>query len=403
MSIGVMRVQKFKGGSSVAGLQIHNRRERGHSNSNLDIDFSKRDLNYSLIETDNRSFNEKIEERIKQGYTGKTAIKKNAVKLCEVLFTSDTEFFDGKTEQEQKRFFADCLDWVEKRFGKENIVSAVVHMDEKTPHLHVDFVPVLTDGRLSARDLFGGREKLQALQDAFYDNVCKPFGLERGTRCDIGNPEDKPRKHKSTETLKRESADTLEILGKQIKHFKKMSEEYEAPYRKISREVALLSNKQKNLSNELYSSTRRLSEQRKIAESVVSEAEIKAKDIIDRANERYKLLTDIGAEERHKILDNIRRELMDSTRGEREKLIKEAESIKARAEEREKMLSDAEAKAKTIIDASKNETDSAKLERFRAFADKFIQDGKTITQRFDEDEESRKSQIYSGVSLGRRR
>ena len=81
---------------------------------------------------------------------------------------------------EQTDYFRKSLDFIEKRYGKENMVSATIHYDEKTPHMHVNFVPVTGDGRLSARDLFSPA-KLRKLQDD-YNRTCRENGydLERG-------------------------------------------------------------------------------------------------------------------------------------------------------------------------------------------------------------------------------
>jgi len=205
MSIAICRVEKVKGASGVAGLQIHNRRERANSNSNPDIDHSRSHLNYALVETPGKSFNALTDERINQGYTGTKAIRKDAVRVVTGIFTSDNAFFEGKSPQEQRKFFEDCLKWAQGRFGADNIISAIVHEDEETPHLHVEFVPLTADGRLSAKSVLGGRVDLQQLQDDFYKTVGEVWGMERGERANLDDPEDKPRKHKTTAQLKRET------------------------------------------------------------------------------------------------------------------------------------------------------------------------------------------------------
>ena len=62
--------------------------------------------------------------------------------MCEMLFTSDGDFFSRLSEQEQRQFFIDCFEFAENRYGRENIIAATVHLDEATPHLHLDFVPL---------------------------------------------------------------------------------------------------------------------------------------------------------------------------------------------------------------------------------------------------------------------
>lgn len=206
MSAGVCRVQKIKSGAKdIAGVQIHNRRERKHSNSNPDIDFTKSGENYTLKET-KLTYNKAVQERVQNGYKSQKSIRKDAVLMCEVLFTSDKAFFERLSDEQERAFFADCYKFAADRYGEENIISAVVHKDEKTPHLHLDFVPLTTDGRLSAKSVLGGKKDLQKLQDDFFAEVGRKWELERGNRADLDDPNaEKPRKHLETVELKRKT------------------------------------------------------------------------------------------------------------------------------------------------------------------------------------------------------
>lgn len=210
MSFAICRISKYSSSHDIAGLQIHDRRERRHSNSNPDIDFSKSKDNYSLCSAaDGMSFNEFIGKQIAERYTGKKAIRKDAVRMVQVLFTSDSNFFGRISEEQQRRFFEDCCKWAAERWGAENIISADVHLDEVTPHMHLNFVPLTADGRLSAKDCVGnGSRALQSLQDDFYKTVGKPHGLDRGLRTDLVNGE-RARKHQTVAGYK-ESTDYYE-------------------------------------------------------------------------------------------------------------------------------------------------------------------------------------------------
>ena len=78
-------------------------------------------------------------------------------------------------------FFEEALRFLEQHQSKETIISAVVHMDEKTPHMHLCFVPLTEDGRLSAKDIIGNKKKLTWWQDEFWKHMVKKFpDLERG-------------------------------------------------------------------------------------------------------------------------------------------------------------------------------------------------------------------------------
>ena len=118
-----------------------------------------------------------INERIKE-LASKRKIKDDAVLITSFILGSDKEFFDGISPEAQKQFFADCTDFFSERYGKENVVSAVVHLDESSPHLHFNLMPV-TDGRLCAKELFD-RAALRELQTGFYEIVGKKYGLKRG-------------------------------------------------------------------------------------------------------------------------------------------------------------------------------------------------------------------------------
>lgn len=203
MSYAICRVQKIKGSSGIAGCQIHNRREK-KSRTNPDINREKSHLNIELIDTKGKTFNELVEERLKEGYKVKKALRKDAVKLCEFLFTSDAEFFDKLTYEQQIDYFRDCLTYVQITYGAENVIAATIHLDEATPHLHLDFVPLHSDGRLSANQMFNGKIAMQKLQDHFHHYISEKWGLERGHRSDLSVGE-KPRKNKSVQQLKKET------------------------------------------------------------------------------------------------------------------------------------------------------------------------------------------------------
>ena len=85
----------------------------------------------------------------------------------------------------RRQFFEDAYKFLSDRYGAENVISATVHMDERTPHMHFNFVPVTRDGRLSAKDVLT-KTQLIDQQTAFYEQVGVKYGLERGERKDSG-------------------------------------------------------------------------------------------------------------------------------------------------------------------------------------------------------------------------
>lgn len=199
MSYGIVRVQKLKS-SAVRGIQSHDHRER-ESLTNPDIDQAKKVDNYALV--DSPSFNAAIQERLEPVRANSTkALRKDAVVMCQLMVTSDQDFFKSLTPEREKEFFRQSLAFIQKRYGKENVLSATVHKDEKTPHMHVNLTPIRS-GRLIASEIFT-REELGKLHTDFHNSVGKEWGLERGeTR------EDK-RRHLSVGDYKRETAKAIQ-------------------------------------------------------------------------------------------------------------------------------------------------------------------------------------------------
>lgn len=177
MSYGIIRLAKFNS-AAVRGIQIHDEREKEKSHSNPDIDFNKTADNYTLQERQNKTYNQIIKERLEQ-LPLKKAVRKDAIVMCSFVVTSDSDFFNNNTAETEKEYFNKAYEFVKNKYGENNIISAEVHKDETTPHLHINFIPVTADERLSAKELFS-KVSLKKLQDEFYQQVSKQFGLERG-------------------------------------------------------------------------------------------------------------------------------------------------------------------------------------------------------------------------------
>ena len=194
MSYSIVRLQKFTSGS-VRGIQSHDRRERD-PHTNPDIDKARTAENYALVEC--LGYNQAVKDKI-QTLENKRTVRKDAVVMCQLLVTSDSKFFESLTPEKENAFFIQALDFIADRYGHKNILSATIHKDEKTPHMHVNFVPI-KDGRLSAKAIFGDRKELQSLQTDFHRAVGEVWGLERGqSRGD-------KRRYQDVATIKRTTA-----------------------------------------------------------------------------------------------------------------------------------------------------------------------------------------------------
>ena len=187
MSYAIIRNSKYKR-ENLKGIFRHNeRRNKNYSNKNIDKE--KSHLNYS-IKSPQYSY-EKEFERIRKEYDLKGQIKTVSNIACEYIITSDNDFFDKVGEQETKRYFETAYKFVAeyKNLGEKYIISAKVHLDEETPHMHLVFLPVVhtTDKKgnpiekLACSEFWKEKDSYRQLQDAFYEYmVAHNFDLERG-------------------------------------------------------------------------------------------------------------------------------------------------------------------------------------------------------------------------------
>lgn len=180
MSYSILRIARVKGSTNTRGIQKHNQRENKNYN-NKDIDRHDTYKNYDLIHDNKIDYQELIDEKIDANYSGKRKIRSDAIRHVDGLITSDDNFFKNLDEDEIDKFFKDSLEFLEKEYGKENIVYATVHLDEKVPHMHFGFVPLTEDGRLSAKEVIGNKKQMTELQDRFNNHVNdRGHEMERG-------------------------------------------------------------------------------------------------------------------------------------------------------------------------------------------------------------------------------
>ena len=208
MSYFACHVEKFKS-NDVRGLQIHNQRESSKSKNN-DIDPYRTILNYDLHNEDKINYNQRVKEIIADGYKGAKAIRKDATVMTSTIVTSDKGFFDKLSLKEQKKFFEESYKFLKECYGEKNIVSAVVHMDETTPHMHLTAVPLTDDGKLSAKKIID-RKFLRYIQKAIPELLQnKGFDIERGV-------EGSAKGHTETDDYKREQIKKLKTENKELK------------------------------------------------------------------------------------------------------------------------------------------------------------------------------------------
>lgn len=170
----IMRTEKRKR-TDITGIQKENTRTATEYNNRvrpgMDI--------FNVVLKESNNWLQDIDNEIKAA-GAKT--RSNSVVALDTIYTASPNFFQGKTNQQNDDFFKDCLQFHQEHFG--HIISAVIHYDETTPHLHVVSVPLTKDGRLSARDVIGNKSKMSKTQDSFFEQVGRGYGLERGMQID---------------------------------------------------------------------------------------------------------------------------------------------------------------------------------------------------------------------------
>ena len=206
----ILRFAKYKG-PEIGRIEAHDERTKEKYASNPDVDTSRSRLNFHLVKP-HRSYRAEAEKQISEA--GCRA-RKDSVRVVETLITASPEFFQGKKPREVKAFFEYALDFIQNKQSPETIISAVVHMDEKTPHMHLCFVPLTPDKRLSAKDIIGNRKKLTQWQDDFWKHMVKKYpDFERGeSASETGRTHIPPRLFKEAVRLNRQKEKIAQLLS----------------------------------------------------------------------------------------------------------------------------------------------------------------------------------------------
>jgi len=172
----ILRFEKHKG-NPARPLEAHHERQKEKYSSNPDIDTTKSKYNFHIVKPEGRYYHF-IQNRIEQAGC---RTRKDSTRFVDTLITASPEFFKGKSPKEIQAFFQRAADFLIQRVGRENIVSAVAHMDEHTPHMHLTFVPLTKDNRLCAKEILGNRASLSRWQDDFHACMVEKYSdLERG-------------------------------------------------------------------------------------------------------------------------------------------------------------------------------------------------------------------------------
>ena len=206
----ILRFAKYKG-PEIGNIEAHNERTKGKYASNPDVDISRSKYNFHLIEP-KRKYRAEAERQIKEAGC---RTRSDSVRVVEALVTATPEFFRGKKKSEIRAYFQEALNFLQQSQDPKTIISAVVHMDEKTPHMHLSFVPLTADGRLSAKEIVGNKKKLTQWQDKFWEHMVRKYpDLERGeSASQTGRDHIPPRVFKEMSRLLKQKAKLEELLS----------------------------------------------------------------------------------------------------------------------------------------------------------------------------------------------
>jgi len=167
----IVHVEKLKS-SQVGSLLMHDIRSI-ENHTNEDIDSARSHLNYNIVDGDPYTlFRQRLDQL--------TFVKKKSTNvLCSWAVTCPKDLLTN--EDLQKEFFQESFDFLAKRYGRQNVVSAFVHMDETTPHLHFKFIPAIKDKdgieRLNAKAVINRTELLKIHKEA-EQHMNKAFGMD---------------------------------------------------------------------------------------------------------------------------------------------------------------------------------------------------------------------------------
>ena len=210
MSYTIFRSESINTIKDLGQIGAHNKRDKKAYKSNPDIDMSRTKNNIEIVplsEKYSKKYYELVKE-YKKEYEEKQLTTRedrrksfdkmlddsNSVVADELMFTSDNDFFKGMSKKDIKKWANGCMEFVYKDLGytKEQVIQSVLHLDEKTPHIHCVVVPLVKkfDKRvnkerytISKRDYIKDKNYLSILQDknCFRLNNLG-FNLERGEK-----------------------------------------------------------------------------------------------------------------------------------------------------------------------------------------------------------------------------
>ena len=317
--------------------------DRSHSSSTSNIDESRTHLNYNLAEKDQPlSCLDFLHKRMSEIKVLKRA---NVNVMCDWVITASEDL----AEEELPVFFDECYKFLNARYGKENVISAPVHMDETSPHIHYNFVPVVKDKKneifkLSAKECIT-RKDLNTFHQDLTKHMTAVFGRDIGilNRATVGGNKTIKQLKQTSENLKvfkavpieEETSAVYKLLGKDKVVIKRSELEH---VNKAVEDAQLISSNQDLIIADLNEQKRKADRKNEKAEEHLRAAEEKTESIIaDAKSEADNMTSAICTEkakwekehtEQQTILNNREKELSESS----EKLARAEQLVNEQAE-----------------------------------------------------------------------
>ena len=341
--------------------------DRSHSSSTSNIDENRTHLNYNLAEKDQPlSCLDFLRKRMSQIKVLKRA---NVYVMCDWVITAP----ESLTPEELPLFFDECYKFLNARYGKENVISSPVHMDETSPHIHYNFVPVVTDKKkgipkLSAKECIT-RKDLNTFHPDLTKHMTAVFGRDIGilNGATVGGNKTIKQLKQTSENLKvfkavpieEESSAVYKLLGKDKVVVKRSELDR---LNKAVEDAQLISSNRDAMIADLTEQKRKADRKNEKAEEHLRAAEEKAESIIaDAKSEADTMVSAICSDkaewekkrtEQQTILENREKELSERSEelARAEQLVNEQAEINEASAERNFALATQLEKAGQIIE-----------------------------------------------------
>lgn len=198
--------------------------------NNENIDLARTHMNYNLAEHQNMAQLDFVHQRLSEV---KVQNRKDVNVMCDWVITLPKQE-ELKSLETEKAFFRAAYDFLEKKYGRENVISAYVHKDEVQPHMHFAFIPVVADQRrggekVSAKECIT-RNDLKSFHEALQANLSRSLGFE----VEILNEATKDGNKTISELKRGQAIQQAQEIGKKIERLEKKLDALTHNYKKIS-------------------------------------------------------------------------------------------------------------------------------------------------------------------------